>query len=177
VTQGQGLITMPEASMNLLHDSRLRVTVAELAEIIRTDPINIANWIRRDIISRTPGRQPRSRLFSTEEVYKAALKHELMQLGIPPSLASEAVNTLWRQWAKKELPQGRSLYALISPIKEKWNVMLCSQRKNGGTLNEIGKSTGTMSSNEMALPKQAFAVIDISEVFERVTSRLSELIS
>jgi hypothetical protein len=168
---------MPEASMNLLHDSRLRVSVAELAEIIGTDPINIANWIRRDIISRTPGRQPRSRLFSTEEVYKAALKYELMQLGIPPSLASEAVNTLWRQWTKKKFPEGRSLYALVSPAKEKWNVIICSQRTSGGPLNEIGNSTGTMSSNEMALPKQAFAVIDISDVFERVTSRLSELIS
>jgi hypothetical protein len=169
---------MPEATMNLLHDSRLRVTAAELAEIIGTDSINIANWIRRDIVNRTPGRQPRSRLFSTEEVYKAALKHELVELGMPPSLASEAVNTLWEQWSKKEIPQGRKLYALVLPSKGKWNVMLCWQRTTGGSLNELGKSTGTLSSSkEMALPKQAFAALPISDVFDRVTSRLSELMA
>jgi hypothetical protein len=99
-----------------------------------------------------------------------------MQLGITPSLASEAVNTVWRQWTKKEFPKGRSLYALVSPAKEQWNVTLCSQAKSGGPLHEIGKSRGTISSNGMALPKQAFAVIHISDVFDRVTSDLYKLI-
>jgi hypothetical protein len=42
----------------------------------------------------------------------------------------------------------------------------------------LGKSTGTLSSSkEMALPKQAFAALPISDVFDRVTSRLSELMA
>jgi hypothetical protein len=171
MTKSQGPITMPEATMNLLHDSRLRVTAAELAEIIGTDSINIANWIRRDIVNRTPGRQPRSRLFSTEEVYKAALKHELVELGMPPSLASEAVNTLWEQWSKKEIPQGRKLYALVLPSKGKWNVMLCWQKIWGGPLHKIGRSAG-----EIELPKRAFAVIPISDVFAGVGNKIAELV-
>jgi hypothetical protein len=164
---------MPEARMNLLHDSRLRVTVAELAEIIGTDPINIGNWIRRDIISRTLGRQPRNRLFSTEEVYKTALKHELMQLGIPPSLASEAVNVLWKEWGKKDTPEGWNVYAVLWPSNDKWIVTLCSQKISGGPLYKFGKSK---SAEEMELPKHTCALIPISDVFERISGKLSELL-
>jgi hypothetical protein len=169
---------MPESSMTLLHGSKVLITITELAEIIGTDITTIDNWTRREIISRTQiaGRPLRNRLFSTEEVYKTALKNELVTLGIPPSPASEAVNALWKQWHKKEAPEGRNIYALALPSKDKWVVALCSQRISGGPLYEFGKSTGTMSSSEVTLPRQAFAVIPISDVFKRVTNKLSELL-
>jgi hypothetical protein len=165
-------------SMNRVHDSRALVSVTELAEIIDSDPTTIDNWLRRKIISRAPlvGRKLRNRMFSTEEVYKTALKHELVKLGIPPSSASEAVNALWRQWNKKNVPEGRSIYALVLPCKDKWTVVLCSQTVSGGPLYELGKSTGIMSRDEMALPKQAFAVIPISDAFARISEKLSKLL-
>jgi hypothetical protein len=59
--------------------------------VLGTDLETVNNWIRRGIISRARigGRKLRNRLFSTEEVYKTALKNELVKLGIPPSPASE----------------------------------------------------------------------------------------
>jgi hypothetical protein len=168
---------MPD-SMNRLHDSRVLVTVTELAEIIGTDPITIDNWIRREIISRTPirGRQLRNRVFSTEEVYKAALKNELVKLGISPSPASEAVNALWKAWDKKDAPEGWNIYALVLPNNDKWNATLCAQNVSGGPLYKLEKSIGTKSIEEMDLPKQAFAVIPISQAFDRVTNKLSRLL-
>jgi hypothetical protein len=61
------------------------------------------------------GRHLRHRLFSVEEVYKTALKNELVKLGIPLSSASNAVNELWKEWDKKQPPRGRSLYTLLVP--------------------------------------------------------------
>ena len=63
------------------------ITAPELAKIIGADMETINNWIRRGIISRMPigGRQLKARLFSTDEVYKAALISELVRLGIQPS--------------------------------------------------------------------------------------------
>jgi hypothetical protein len=43
----------------------------------------------------------------------------------------------------------------------------------GGTLYKFGKSMGAKSSQEMVLPKQAFAVIPISDILDRVSSKLS----
>ena len=59
------------------------------------------------------------------------------------------------------------------PSNDKWIVALCSQKVSGGPLYEFGK---VKSTEEMELPKQAFAVIPISDVFERVRSKLSELL-
>ena len=169
---------MREGSTKLLQDSGLLVSVTELAEIIGADPITIDNWVRRKIITRVPPgrRQLRNRLFSTEEVYKAALKNELVELKIPPSPASEAVNALWKQWNKKETPEGGNLYALVSPNKDKWIVVLCAQKTSGGPLYEFGKSTGTILGHEIALPKQVSALIPISDVFDRVSKKLSALL-
>ena len=119
------------------------------------------------------GRQLRNRLFSTEEVYKTALKNELVKLGIPPSQASEAVNSLWKEWGKKDVPEGWNVYAVLWPSNDKWSVALCSQKISGGPLYKFGKSKST---EEMDLPKQTFAVIPISEILERVSSKLSELL-
>jgi hypothetical protein len=151
------------------------VSSAELAEIIGTDLQTVNNWIGRGIISRTPlgGRQLRNRLFSADEVRKTALKNELVKLGIPPSQASEAVDTLWKEWGKKEAPEGWNVYALLWPSNDKWSVALCSQKISGGPFYKFGKST--KSSEEMKLPNQTCALIPMSDVFERVSSKLSEL--
>jgi phage terminase Nu1 subunit (DNA packaging protein) len=87
---------MPKAGKKLAPDSTVLVSASELAEIIGADFETVNNWVRRGIISRAPigGRQLRARLFSTEEVYKAALTNELVRLGIQPSSASEAANSI-----------------------------------------------------------------------------------
>jgi hypothetical protein len=102
-----------------------------------------------------------------------ALKNELVKLGIPPSPASDAVNTLWKEWGKKDAPEGWNVYAMVWPRNDKWIVELCSQKISGGPLYKFGKSK---SIGEMELPKQAFAMIPISDVFEGVSSKLSELL-
>ena len=101
------------------------------------------------------------------------MKNELVRLGIPPSQASEAVNALWKEWGKKETPDGWNVYAVLWPISDKWMVALCSQKISGGPLYKFGKSKST---EEMELPKQSFAVIPISAVFDRVSGKLSELL-
>jgi hypothetical protein len=50
-------------------------------------------------------------------------------------------------------------------------VALCSQKNSKGPLYKFGK---VKSTEEMELPKQAFAVIPISDVFERVSGKLSD---
>jgi hypothetical protein len=156
------------------------VSAGELTEVIGTDLQTVNNWIRRGIISRTliGGRQVKNRLFAKQEVYKAALKNELVKLGIPPSSASDAVDTLWKDWDKKELTQKQNLYAVVLPSGGKLTVCLCTQKKSGGPLYEYksGDTRGAKSMVEMDLPQQAFAVIPISDVLGHVNSRLSKLL-
>jgi hypothetical protein len=161
--------------MKILRDNAILISAAELGEVIGADLETIKNWIRREIITRAPigGRQLRNRLFSTEEVYKAALKNDLVKLGIPPSPASDAVNTLWKDWGKKDIPDGWKVYAVLVPSNDKWIVAFCSQKLSGGALYKFGKSKST---EEMELPRQAFAVIPISHVFDRISGKLSELL-
>jgi hypothetical protein len=83
------------------------------------------------------------------------------------------VNTLWKEWGKKDAPEGWKVYAVLAPSNGKWNVALCLQKISGGPLYKLRKG---QSSEEMDLPKQAFAVIPISDVFDRVTNKLSELL-
>jgi hypothetical protein len=169
---------MRQGTMKLLRDSTILVSSVELGEVIGADLETVNNWIRREIIARAPigGRQLRNRLFSTDEVCKAALKNGLVKLGIPPSPASEAVNTLWKQWDKKDAPEGWNLYAVALPSNNKWNVALCAQKISGGPLYKLEKSMGRKSIEEMELPKQAFAVIPISDILDRITKKLSELL-
>jgi hypothetical protein len=166
---------MPQPRITPVHYLSTLVSSAELAEIIGADLLTVNNWIRRGIIARSSlgGRQLRNRLFSTDEVYKTAMKSELVQLGIPPSQASEAVNTLWKEWGKKDTPEGWNVYGVLWPSNNKWTVALCSQKISGGPLYKFGKSTPT---DEMELPTHAFAVIPMSDVLERVSSKLSELL-
>ena len=161
--------------MKILRDPVVLVSAAELGEVIGADLETVKNWIRREIITRAPigGRQLRNRLFSADEVYKTALKNELVKLGIPPSQASEAVNALWKEWGKNDVPEGWKVYAVLWLSNDKWNVILCSQKISGGPLYKFGKSKST---EEMELPKQTCALIPISEIMERVSSKLSELL-
>jgi hypothetical protein len=99
-----------------------------------------------------------------------------LKLGISPSTANDAVNALWKEWNKREGPEGRKVYAVVLPGNGNWTVALCSQKVSGGPLYKLEKSIGGKSIEEMDFPKQAFAVIPISDVFERVSSKLSELL-
>jgi hypothetical protein len=163
--------------MKLLRDISALVSAAELGKIVGIDIETVNNWLRHGIITRARigRRQLRSRLFSTDEVYKAALKNELVKLGIPPSPASEAVDTLWKEWGKKDTREGWNVYAVLVPSNDRWSVVLCAQKISGGPLYKFEKPMGSKSS-EMELPKQAFAVIPISDVFDRITNKLSELL-
>ena len=161
--------------MKLPRKTPTLVSAAELTKIVGIDLETVNNWLRHGIINRARigGRQLRSRVFSADEVYKTALKNELVKLGIPPSPANEAVNALWKEWDKKDAPEGWNVYAVILPSKDTWSVALCSQKLSGGPLYKFAKSKST---EEMELPKQAFAVIPISDIFDRITKKLSELL-
>ena len=152
------------------------ITAPELAKLIGTDMETINNWIRRGVISRVPigGRQLKARLFSTDEVYKAALTSELVRLGIQPSPAMEAANVVWKEWEKKNAPEGQKIYALVMPDKDGWVVELCWRKASGGSLYRWGR-TGSKSA-EMELPGHAFAVIPISDIFEYVSRKMSALL-
>ena len=152
------------------------ITAPELAKLIGTDMETINNWIRRGVISRVPigGRQLKARLFSTDEVYKAALTSELVRLGIQPSPAMEASNSIWNAWEKKNAPEGQKIYALVIPDKDGWVVELCWRKASAGPLYRWGR-TGSKSA-EMELPGHAFAVIPISDIFEYVSRKMSALL-
>ena len=156
------------------HETPTLISSAELAEIVGVDLDTINNWVRYNIIhrARLGGRQLRSRLFSSEEVYKTALIRELVQLGIPPSSASDAVDAIWEEWRGTEAPKGQKVYAVVVPTKGKWTAALCSQGKLGGPLYQ-GTGSGRV---QIELPKHAFAVIPISDVFERVSRKTSSLL-
>ena len=119
------------------------------------------------------GRQLRNRLFSTEEVYRTAMKNELVKLGIRPSQATKQSTSSGRTGARRTFRRdGKSTRccgrAMISGV---WRYV----RKNflGDHYINLGKSKST---EDMDLPKQAFAVIPISDVLGRISSKLSELL-
>jgi hypothetical protein len=152
------------------------ITAPELAEIVGADQETINNWIRRGIISRVPigGRRLKARLFSTDDVYKAALTNELVKLGIQPSPASDAAHAIWKECEKKGAPKGQKVYALLVPRKDGWIVELCSQNVSGGPLYRLGRTGSKLV--EVELPRQAFAVFPISDIFDRVTNELPKLV-
>jgi hypothetical protein len=119
-------------------------------------------------------RQLRARPFSTEQVYMAALTNELERLGIQPSPAKEASNSIWKEWEKKNAPEGQKIYALVMPDKDGWVVELCWRKASGGSLYRWGR-TGSKSA-EMELPGHVFAVIPISDIVEYVSRKMSALL-
>ena len=159
--------------MKPIGKSATLITAPELAEIVGADQETVNNWIRRGIISRVPigGRQLKARLFSTDEVYKAALTNELVRLGIGPSSASEAANVVWKEWEKKDVTKGQKVYAVVVPTEDKWTAVLRSQGTSVGPLYKVGRQ-----SIEVELPKHAFTVIPISDIFEYVSRKMSALL-
>jgi hypothetical protein len=168
---------MREQPKRISRDSTTLVSASELAGIIGVDIETINNWIRHGIISRVRGggRQLRARLFSTDEVYKAVITSDLVRLGIAPSHAMEASNSIWNAWQTKLTPDGQKVYAMVVPSKDGWTVELFSRKAAGGPLYKRGKSTGTKSV-QIELPKQAFAVIPISDVFDRVSGKITGIL-
>jgi hypothetical protein len=168
---------MAERATKLLDDSAIVVSAAELAEIIGTDLETINNWLRRGIITRARigGRHLRSRLFSADEVYKAALTNELVKLGLAPSSASEAVNELWERWDRREL-EGQKIYAVLMPSDRGWTALLCWQKTSGGPLYKLAKSSRSQPNDEFQLPERAFAVIPISNVLAQLAKTLARLV-
>jgi hypothetical protein len=68
-------------------------------------------------------------------------------------------------------------YAVVLPGNGNRTVALCSQKISGGPLYKLEKSMGGgKSTEEMDFPKRAFAVVPVSDVFECVSSKLSELL-
>jgi hypothetical protein len=162
--------------MKIPFDTGALFSTTELGAAIGADEETVKNWVRRGVISRAPigGRQLRHRLFSTEQVYKAALIHELVKLGIPPSSASGAVNEVWKAWDKTGI-EGRRIYALLVPTDDKWIVSMCWKKVSGGPLYKVRKSLAAKPDEETQLPGRAFAVIPISDVVARVTAKLSTI--
>lgn len=175
--------------MKILLDTNLLVSATELGEAIGADAESVNNWIRREVINRAPigGRQiARHRLFQPEEVYRAAVTNELVQLRIPPSSAGEAASQLWKEgekvelwkeWEQEVLPSGKNIYAVISPSGDSWTVSLCWQNLSGGPLYRIWNQPTPRSPEEMKLPREAFAVIPLSKVFADVTKKLLTFLS
>jgi hypothetical protein len=157
------------------HDSVV-VSAAELAEVVGIEPETVNNWLRRGIISRASlgGRQLRTRLFSTDEVFKAALTNELVQLGIAPSPSSDAVSDLWKVWQRTEARNGRNVYAAIFPNNGKISVVLCFQDRSGAPLQLLSSGAGY---SEFNLPRGAFAVVPVSIVVDHVSTRLTQLVN
>jgi hypothetical protein len=163
--------------MKILLDANLLVSAAELGELIGADSETVNNWIRRDIVDRAHfgGRQLRHRLFSPEAVYTAALINELVKLRLPPSPASEAARDLWKELDKDGSLDGKKVYGAIWPDAEGWKVSVWWRHFSGGPLFKMKKRSSGKILEEAELPKQAFAVVPISDLFENVTAKLAKV--
>jgi hypothetical protein len=153
---------------------RTLVSAAELGEIAGVDPETVNNWLRRSIVKRTSigGRRLRSRLFSTDEVYKAALTMELVGLGIAPSPASIVVNKLWKEWQQSDLKERQHIYAALIPNNRQGLVISWWKKQSGGALRQLSSGSDAVVFD---LLRQAFAVIPISDVVAEVEKRMALL--
>ncbi len=158
------------------HDRAL-FSSAELAEAIGADLDTINNWIRRRIIvrARIGGRHMPNRLFSADEVYKTAVKYELVKLGLPPSSATQAVNSIWKQCDRDDFFDKKQIYAILFQTDDKWTTILCWQSEPGGGLYKF-TSSSALRGEKILLPDRAFAVIPISGTLTRIAKRLDSLL-
>ena len=161
---------------SLPHEGAL-FTLAELAGAIGADVETVKNWVRRGIISRARigGRQMPNRLFSADEIYKTAITYELVKLGLAPSAATEAVNTIWGQCDRNGFFEDKQIYAILFPTDDKWTTVLCSQREQGGPLYRFTRSTAR-SQEKIRLPDRAFAVLPITGTLTQIAKRLESII-
>ena len=126
--------------------------------------------------ARIGGRQLRSRLFSTEDVYKAALTNELVKLGLAPSAASGAVNELWERWDKREV-EGGEIYGVLVPSDMGWTALLCWQKPTGGPLYKLANHQDRSRVTSVNCLSGQSSIIPISSVLAHVTKRLMGLFS
>jgi hypothetical protein len=163
--------------MKILPHEGALFTLAELAEAIGADLETVKNWVRRGIISRARigGRRMPNRLFSADDVYKAAITYELVKLGLAPSAATQVANTIWAQFDKKDLFVDRKTYAILFPIDDKWTVLLCSQDEDGGPLYRFTRSTAR-TQEKIRLPDKAFAMVPIAGTVSQISKRLESII-
>jgi hypothetical protein len=82
------------------------------------------------------------------------------------------VDAIWEEWGTKEPSEGQKVYAVVVPSKDKWMAVLRSQGPSMGPLYQ-GIGSGRV---QMDLPKQPFAGIPISDIFERVSRKMSALL-
>jgi hypothetical protein len=151
------------------------LSAAELSEAVGADPETINNWVRRKIIRRAliGGRELRHRLFSIEEVYKTALKNELVKLPMSPSQASGAIEELWKEWTKlKQTSARRNLCGVISLSNGKWTASFFSQSTLGRKLETFAPA----KSDDIELPG-VFAVVQFSAILARAEQELAKLLS
>jgi hypothetical protein len=116
-----------------------------------------------------------TRLFSVEEVYKTSVSYELVKLGLAPSAATKAVNTIWAQCDRNDLFEHKHVYAILYPTDDKWTTVLCWQREEGGPLYRFTRSTAR-SQEKIQVPDRAFAVVPITGTLTRITKRLESVI-
>src|SRR5262249_25628732 len=142
-----------------LFKSDLLVSSVELAEVTGIDFETINNWIRRRIIQRAQvgGRHLRNRLFSVEEVYRTALKNELVKLGIQPSVANDAINLLWREWLKQKEAEDKQLYVSLFLDSGKWVAGVSWRKTDGGSFYKLDKHENSKL-EEMKFPDQAIVL-------------------
>jgi hypothetical protein len=160
---------------SLPHEGAL-FTSAELAEVIGADLETIKNWVRRGIISRARigGRQMPNRLFSEDEVYKIAVTYELVKLGLAPSAAAAAANTVWEQRDGADFFGEKQICAILFPTDHKWTAVLCWQLEEGGPLYRLTRSSARHQ-EKIQVPDRSFAVIPITVTLARVTEKLGNI--
>jgi hypothetical protein len=91
---------------------------------------------------------------------------------LAPSPSSDAVKEIWKEWKQVKFQDGGNVYAVMFANK---SVALCWQKRSGGLLYRISKSSGAESA-EFELPRQAFAMVPISDVVADVRERLTRLL-
>ena len=72
-----------------------------------------------------------------------------------------------------------TIYAVLMPSSSAlWTVALCSRKNGMGPFYKYktAKSTDSKALDEMELPTRPFVTIPISDVFDRVSGKLSELL-
>ena len=151
------------------------VSSVELAQIAGVELETINNWIRRGIIrrSRIGGRQLRNRLFSVDEIYKTALKNELVKLGIQPSSANEAVDQLWKIEKITELVRGKDIYVALSKTGDGWFAFLFRAKSSTTSFSVHPQFSEIKNFNPF---NQPCVLIPLSNIFSRIERNLSNVL-
>jgi hypothetical protein len=96
-----------------------------------------------------------------------------MKLGLPPSSATNAVNSIWKH--RNDFFDKKEIFAILFPADDRWTTVLCWQSEPGGALYKLGRADAPRG-KKVPLPDQAFAVVPISATFARIAKRLDGLL-